>query len=105
MVMVVGASLARAFGIVGAAELIRYRAKVEDPKDAGVMLSTLAIGWRQVFQHRRIPYEFRSTATEGICYAVKLPLEVHTDTISEALISLKPVETVDVKWEQQKQTK
>jgi hypothetical protein len=41
---VVGTSLARAFGIVGAAGLVRYRAKIGDPKDAGVMLSTLAIG-------------------------------------------------------------
>ncbi len=44
VMMVVGSSLARAFGIVGAAGLVRYRAKIEDPKDAGVMLSTLAIG-------------------------------------------------------------
>jgi hypothetical protein len=45
MVMrVVGASLARAFGIVDAAGLIRYRAKISDPKDAGVMFSTLTIG-------------------------------------------------------------
>lgn len=44
VMLVVGASLARAFGIVGAAGLIRYRAKIEDPKDAGVMLSTLGIG-------------------------------------------------------------
>src|SRR4029079_17118558 len=44
VMLVVGASLARAFGIVGAAGLVRYRAKIEDPKDAGVMLSTLAIG-------------------------------------------------------------
>src|SRR5205085_264890 len=44
VMMVVGASLARAFGIVGAAGLIRYRAKIDDPKDAGVMLSTLALG-------------------------------------------------------------
>ena len=44
VMLVVGASLARAFGIVGAAGLIRYRAKISDPKDAGVMLSTLAIG-------------------------------------------------------------
>jgi uncharacterized membrane protein YhiD involved in acid resistance len=44
VMLIVGASLARAFGIVGAASLIRYRAKVNDPKDAGVMLSTLAIG-------------------------------------------------------------
>jgi uncharacterized membrane protein YhiD involved in acid resistance len=44
VMLIVGASLARAFGIVGAASLIRYRAKIDDPKDAGVMLSTLAIG-------------------------------------------------------------
>jgi hypothetical protein len=44
VMLIVGASLARAFGIVGAASLIRYRAKIEDPKDAGVMLSTLTIG-------------------------------------------------------------
>jgi uncharacterized membrane protein YhiD involved in acid resistance len=44
IMLVVGSSLARAFGIVGAANLIRYRAKIEDPKDAGVMLCTLAIG-------------------------------------------------------------
>ena len=44
VMLVVGASLARAFGIVGAAGLVRSRAKIEDPKDAGVMLSTLAIG-------------------------------------------------------------
>src|SRR5213594_4450998 len=44
VMLVVGSSLARAFGIVGAAGLVRYRAKIEDPKDAGVMLSTLAVG-------------------------------------------------------------
>ena len=35
IMLVVGASLARAFGIVGAANLIRYRSKIDDPKDAG----------------------------------------------------------------------
>lgn len=44
VMMVVGASIARAFGIVGAAGLVRYRAKIEDPKDAGVMLATLGVG-------------------------------------------------------------
>lgn len=44
VMLVVGSSLARAFGIVGAAGLVRYRAKVDDPKDAGVMLSTLSVG-------------------------------------------------------------
>jgi hypothetical protein len=41
---IVGASLARAFGIAGAASLVRYRAKIADPKDAAVMLSALAVG-------------------------------------------------------------
>ena len=41
---IVGSSVARAFGIVGAANLIRYRAKIDDPKDAVVMLATLSLG-------------------------------------------------------------
>ena len=44
IMLVVGASLARAFGIVGAANLIRYRSKIDDPKDAVVMLGALAVG-------------------------------------------------------------
>jgi hypothetical protein len=44
IMLVVGASLARAFGIVGAANLIRYRSKIDDPKDAVVMLCALASG-------------------------------------------------------------
>jgi len=44
VMIVVGASLARAFGIAGAANLIRYRAKIEDPKDASVMLAALGVG-------------------------------------------------------------
>jgi hypothetical protein len=44
IMLVIGASLARAFGIVGAANLIRYRSKIDDPKDAVVMLCTLSVG-------------------------------------------------------------
>ena len=44
IMLVVGASLARAFGIVGVASLIRYRSKIDDPKDAVVMLCGLAVG-------------------------------------------------------------
>ena len=32
------------FGILGAANLVRYRAKIDDPKDAAVMLVSLAVG-------------------------------------------------------------
>ncbi len=44
IILVVADSLARAFAIVGAAGLVRYRAKIDDPKDAGVLLISLAIG-------------------------------------------------------------
>ena len=44
IMLVVGNSLSRAFGIVGAAGLIRYRSTIADPKDAVVMLSALAAG-------------------------------------------------------------
>ena len=44
IMLIVGASLARAFAIVGAANLIRYRSKIDDPKDAVVMLCALAVG-------------------------------------------------------------
>lgn len=44
IIVVVAESLARAFAIVGAAGLVRYRARVKDVKDAGVMLIALALG-------------------------------------------------------------
>jgi hypothetical protein len=44
VMLIVGASLARAFGIVGVASLIRYRSKIDDPKDASVMLGCLTVG-------------------------------------------------------------
>ena len=44
IIIVVAESLARAFAIVGAAGLVRYRARIRDPKDAGVMLVALALG-------------------------------------------------------------
>ena len=58
-----------------------------------------------MLRRRRIPFELRSTSTEEICYEVKLPLAAHTDNVSEALMSLKPAQSVNVKWERKKDTK
>jgi uncharacterized membrane protein YhiD involved in acid resistance len=44
IIIVVAESLARAFAIVGAAGLVRYRARIDDLKDAAVMLVALALG-------------------------------------------------------------
>lgn len=44
VMLIVQESIARAFGIVGVASLIRYRTKIDDPKDASVMLGCLTVG-------------------------------------------------------------
>ncbi len=44
IMLVVGNSLSRAFGIVGAAGLVRYRSTIDDPKEAVVMLCALGAG-------------------------------------------------------------
>src|SRR5260221_3903101 len=42
--IIVADSLARAFAIAGAAGLVRYRASIDDPKEAGVLVVSLAVG-------------------------------------------------------------
>ena len=44
IMLVVGNSLSRAFGIVGAAGLVKYRSTIDDPKEAVVMLCSLGAG-------------------------------------------------------------
>jgi hypothetical protein len=44
VMIIVADSLARAFAIAGAAGLVRYRAQIDDPKEAGVLLVSLAAG-------------------------------------------------------------
>lgn len=44
LMLVVGSSLARAFGVAATATLIRYDGQVSNPKDAVVMLCALAAG-------------------------------------------------------------
>ena len=44
VMIIVSDSLARAFAIAGAAGLVRYRAQIDDPKEAGVLLVSLAAG-------------------------------------------------------------
>jgi uncharacterized membrane protein YhiD involved in acid resistance len=44
LMMIVGDSTARAFGIFGAASLVRFRTNIKDPKEICVLLISLAIG-------------------------------------------------------------
>jgi hypothetical protein len=42
--IIIGGSLARAFGIAGAASIIRFRTPIDDPRDATVLFLLMALG-------------------------------------------------------------
>ena len=154
IMLVVGASLARAFGIVGVASLIRYRSKIDDPKDAVVMLSALGVGlaagvglyglaafstlflvvalWviesfepktvkyfeltikageqtdtlrpkiEAVLKRYRLRFELRAVSDEEATYFVKVPLEVQTDKVTDAILALDPDGHASVEWDDKK---
>jgi len=154
IMIVVGSSLARAFGIVGAANLIRYRSKIDDPKDAVVMLATLSLGlasgvglyalaifstvfltvalWiiesfeptvskqfnltvkaggdtdssrakiEKILDRYKLEYELRTASDEEVCYDVKVPHEVQTDDVSNAILKLDPEGHASVDWSDKK---
>lgn len=153
VMLVVGASLARAFGIVGAASLVRYRAKVDDPKDAGIMLSCLGLGlasgvgiywvatfstlfilcvvWvleslepktrkdfvlkiggkdspelrtsiEEVLKQNKVQHEMRAFAPEELTYAVKVPLNRKTDSITRDLVAAVGNDQMAVEWSDKK---
>jgi uncharacterized membrane protein YhiD involved in acid resistance len=157
IMLVVGVSLARAFGIVGVASLIRYRSKIDDPKDAVVMLSALAVGlasgvglyalagfstaflvaalWiietfepegskpfdltvkagddtdalrpkiEEILRRFRLAFELRTSSDEEVCYDVKVPLELRTDRVSNAILKLDPDGHASVEWAEKKKAK
>jgi uncharacterized membrane protein YhiD involved in acid resistance len=153
IMLVVGASLARAFGIVGAANLIRYRSKIDDPKDAGVMLCALAVGlasgvglyalaafstlfigaalwviesfeegmkrfdlkikagkdtdamrpkFEEILRRHELKFELRTSSDEEVCYDVRVPFELPTDRVSNAILKLDPDGHASVEWGEKK---
>lgn len=104
----------------GAAGLVRYRARIEDPKDAGVMLSTLAVGLScgvglympktdtlrdqiDAILHRyHVDFELRSTSDETLCYDVAVPLEMSRERVTTALLRLDPGGHGSVEWTEKK---
>ena len=153
IMLVVGASLARAFGIVGVASLIRYRSKIEDPKDAVVMLSALAVGlaagvglyaltifstaflvaalwviesfdegmqrfelkikagdetdtlkpeFEAILRRYGLQFELRTSSDTEVCYDVKVPFDMRTDRVSNAILRLDPDGHASVEWADKK---
>ena len=154
IMLVVGSSLARAFGIVGAASLIRYRSKIGDPKDAGVMLCCLAVGLAsgvglyglaafatvflvaalaliESFEPKNlthfelqltgiheaaklrprleklltgfhIDHSLRTQSDDALSYDVKVPFEVETDRVTNAILKLDTTAGTAVVWDEKK---
>jgi uncharacterized membrane protein YhiD involved in acid resistance len=154
IMLVIGASLARAFGIVGAANLIRYRSKIDDPKDAGVMLCCLAVGLasgvglfalavfstaflilalaiiesfeptksqqfelkvavsndaadlrprlEQLLNRFQIENSLRTASSEELSYDVKVPYEVETDNVTNAIQKMAKDDKLAVEWGEKK---
>src|SRR6185436_9999130 len=44
LMIIIGSSLARAFGVVGAASIIRFRTPVDDPKDVTILFILMGLG-------------------------------------------------------------
>ena len=44
LMIIIGSSLARAFGVVGAASIIRFRTPVDDPKDVTILFLLMGLG-------------------------------------------------------------
>ncbi len=157
IMLIVGTSLARAFGIVGVASLIRYRSKIDDPKDAVVMLAALSVGLasgvglyalsifstafivialyiiesfepvtlkrfdlsvklgketdarrakvERILTRYKIEFELRAASDEELTYDVKVPLEVETDTVTDAILPLDPEGHGAVNWGDKKEKK
>lgn len=154
IMLVVGASLARAFGIVGAANLIRYRSKIDDPKDAVVMLCALAVGLaagvglyslatfstafivaalaaiesfepkalkpfelaiklgkgtdkrrpkiEAILKRYGVEFELRTTSDEELAYRVKVPLELDTELVTDAIRRIGADGSATVEWAEKK---
>jgi hypothetical protein len=73
VMLIVGASLARAFGVVGVAGLVRYRAKVNDPKDAGVMLASWGWGRGGCWPVHALDFRHAVLRVHAVCWSPSSP--------------------------------
>jgi hypothetical protein len=100
----------RAFGIVGAAGLVRYRAKIEDPKDAGVKVGSkdpnaLKPQIEQLLNRHRFRYELRSVSPAELHCEVHVPLARKTDRLSKIILNLHSDNVTAVEWDEKKEKK
>jgi hypothetical protein len=55
-----------------------------------------------VLRRFKTAFELRGSSSEGVCYQIKAPLDLHTDRVSAALIALGPVDKTAVEWTEKK---
>jgi hypothetical protein len=58
-----------------------------------------------MLRHREIPFELSSTSDKKLTHEAKMPPDLHSDVISEALVRLEPNQHLTVKWDHRKDPK
>ena len=107
--VVVAESLARAFAIVGAAGLVRYRARVKDTKDAGMMLVALALGLTVgsglygfavvALQQKGVTYELLGSSSHELHYEVTVPFDQKIGKLTKVIRGLDARHGTSVEWD------
>jgi hypothetical protein len=90
MMIIVGDSLARAFGLAGAASIIRFRTPVDDPRDVTVLFLLMGLG--MACGLGALPVAGLGTAFLAICLVSLCHLDASADrSMKVALMADGPV--------------
>jgi hypothetical protein len=90
MMVIIDGSLARAFGVVGAASIIRFRTPVEDPKDTTILFLLLGLGLALLGS--KVERKPRVLTLEMVSEGAEFPSEYVHRLLSAYQIEVEPCE-------------
>jgi hypothetical protein len=56
----------------------------------------------EILKQFNLAFELRTSSDEELCYDVQVPLELHTDRVSDAILRLDPDGHAAVEWSDKK---
>lgn len=86
IMLIIGSNIARAFSLVGALSIIRFRSAVKDPRDVGFIFLAMAVGMAVGTRFYLVAITFAITVC-GISFLLKF-FDVGSKKTSEALLHL-----------------
>jgi hypothetical protein len=72
---------------------------------AGKDTDALRPKFEEILRRFRCDFELRTTSDEEVCYDVSVPLELHTDRVSNSIIKLDPEGHAAVEWSEKSKKK